>query len=208
MRSMRVSRLPPSAMRPCAPGPEDAESTDGYGQRGRERCADRPEERPADRFARCPAADLAFQAAGSLGRLCVFPGRWRLCCCAEGRLTFPLGQPAHWAHRAACPEQGRWVAGGDGYRRIRTARIGGREGRLFSIYWGQVSADSDGPVEWRKPVPPPRPKNSRSSSPSWADAQGIDDKQFSLTPEDLGVQITYLTRQPSKTECDFAVPSA
>jgi hypothetical protein len=144
MRSMRVSRLPPSAMRPCAPGPEDAESTDGYGQRGRERCADRPEERPADRFARCPAADLAFQAAGSLGRLCVFPGRWRLCCCAEGRLTFPLGQPAHWAHRAACPEQGRWVAGGDGYRRIRTARIGGREGRLFSIYWGQVSADSDG----------------------------------------------------------------
>jgi hypothetical protein len=32
-------------MRPCAPGPEGAESTDGYGQRGRERCADRPEER-------------------------------------------------------------------------------------------------------------------------------------------------------------------
>jgi hypothetical protein len=90
------------------------------------------------------------------------------------------------------------------------ARPGSAAGRgaLFSIYWGQVSADSDGPVEWRKPVPPPRPKNSRSSSPSWADAQGIDDKQFSLTPEDLGVQITYLTRQPSKTECDFAVPSA
>jgi hypothetical protein len=24
---------------------------------------------------------------------------------------------------------------------------------VFSIYWGQVSADSDGPVEWCKPVP-------------------------------------------------------
>ena len=29
----------------------------------------------------------------------------------------------------------------------------GREGAVFSIYWGQVSADSDGPVEWCKPVP-------------------------------------------------------
>ena len=24
---------------------------------------------------------------------------------------------------------------------------------MFSIYWGEVSADSDGPVEWCKPVP-------------------------------------------------------
>ena len=32
-------------------------------------------------------------------------------------------------------------------------RIEGREGAMFSIYWGQVSADSDGPVEWCKPVP-------------------------------------------------------
>ena len=29
----------------------------------------------------------------------------------------------------------------------------GREGAMFSIYWGEVSADSDGPVEWCKPVP-------------------------------------------------------
>jgi hypothetical protein len=52
---------PPSAMRPRVPGPEGAESTDGYGRRGRERCADRPEERSADRSARSLAADLAFQ---------------------------------------------------------------------------------------------------------------------------------------------------
>jgi hypothetical protein len=29
----------------------------------------------------------------------------------------------------------------------------GREGAMFSIYWGEVSADSDGPVEWCKPIP-------------------------------------------------------
>jgi len=29
----------------------------------------------------------------------------------------------------------------------------GREGAMFSIYWSEVSADSDGPVEWCKPVP-------------------------------------------------------
>ena len=32
-------------------------------------------------------------------------------------------------------------------------RLGGREGAAFSIYWGQVSADSDGPIEWCRPVP-------------------------------------------------------
>lgn len=32
----------------------------------------------------------------------------------------------------------------------RLPRIGGREGAVFSIYWGEVSADSDGPVEWCK----------------------------------------------------------
>ena len=29
----------------------------------------------------------------------------------------------------------------------------GGEGATFSIFWGEVSADSDGPVEWCKPVP-------------------------------------------------------
>jgi hypothetical protein len=32
-------------------------------------------------------------------------------------------------------------------------RIEGREGAFFCVYWGQVSADSDGPIEWCKPVP-------------------------------------------------------
>jgi DNA-binding transcriptional MerR regulator len=32
-------------------------------------------------------------------------------------------------------------------------KMEGREGAMFSIYWGEVSADSDGPMEWCKPVP-------------------------------------------------------
>ena len=35
----------------------------------------------------------------------------------------------------------------------RMPRIEGRQGAVFSIYWGEVSNDSDGPVEWCKPVP-------------------------------------------------------
>jgi len=35
----------------------------------------------------------------------------------------------------------------------RLPRMPGREGAMFSIYWGQVSADSDGPMEWCKVVP-------------------------------------------------------
>lgn len=35
----------------------------------------------------------------------------------------------------------------------RLPRPAGREDAVFSIYWGQVGPDSDGPVEWCKPVP-------------------------------------------------------
>ncbi len=35
----------------------------------------------------------------------------------------------------------------------RLPRMKGREGSVFSIYWGEVNDDSDGPVEWCKPVP-------------------------------------------------------
>jgi len=40
---------PPSAMRPCVPGPGAVERTDGHGRRGQERCPDRMQERYADR---------------------------------------------------------------------------------------------------------------------------------------------------------------
>ena len=113
-----------------------------------------------------------------------------------------------------------------------------------------MSADSDGPVEWCKPVPDAEAEGLAAQFPeltlrvepahreayvdlgragragstrrsgqlaeealrSWAEAQGIDPKQLSLTPEDLGVRITYLASRPltetSVPECDFAVPFA
>jgi DNA-binding transcriptional MerR regulator len=32
-------------------------------------------------------------------------------------------------------------------------RIGGPEGAVYAIYWGEVNDDGDGPVEWCRPVP-------------------------------------------------------
>jgi DNA-binding transcriptional MerR regulator len=127
-------------------------------------------------------------------------------------------------------------------------RIEGREGAFFCIYWGQVSADSDGPIEWCKPVPNDQAEELAAQFPeltlriepahreayialgpggqidatqwqlayealvSWRDAQGIEDKKLSLTPDDLGVRITYLATPPitetSVPDCDFAVPFA
>ena len=52
--SRRVSGPPPSATRPWASGSGAAESTDGHGRRGQERCADRPRERRAGRSASLP----------------------------------------------------------------------------------------------------------------------------------------------------------
>jgi hypothetical protein len=130
----------------------------------------------------------------------------------------------------------------------RLPRMGGREGAAFCIYWGEVSADSDGPVEWCRPVPAAEAEALAAQFPeltlrvepahreayvdlgpggqidatqwqladealrSWRDAQGIEDKQLSLTPADLGVRITYLATPPitdaSVPDCDFAVPFA
>jgi DNA-binding transcriptional MerR regulator len=38
-------------------------------------------------------------------------------------------------------------------RERRLPKLAGPDGAFFSIYWGEVSADSDGPVEWCRPVP-------------------------------------------------------
>ncbi len=54
-------------------------------------------------------------------------------------------------------EQGAWAFGKEFIAILRERplpRIEGREGAFFCIYWGEVSADSDGPVEWCRPVPP------------------------------------------------------
>jgi DNA-binding transcriptional MerR regulator len=53
-------------------------------------------------------------------------------------------------------EQGAWAFGKEFIAILRERplpKIKGRAGAFFCIYWGQVSADSDGPVEWCRPVP-------------------------------------------------------
>jgi DNA-binding transcriptional MerR regulator len=145
-------------------------------------------------------------------------------------------------------ETGAWVLGKEFaalVREQRLPRLKGREGAVFSIYWGQVSADSDGPIEWCKPVPDAEAKGLAAQFPeltlrvepahreayvdlgiggqidpaqwqladealrTWAEEQSIDPKKLSLTPEDLGVRITYLASSAaSAPECDFAVPFA
>ncbi len=48
-----------------------------------------------------------------------------------------------------------WALGKEFLRIVcdqRLPRLEGRGGGVFSIYWRQVSADSDGPIEWCKPV--------------------------------------------------------
>jgi DNA-binding transcriptional MerR regulator len=53
-------------------------------------------------------------------------------------------------------EQGAWALGKEFIAILRERplpKMNGREGAMFSIYWGEVSADGDGPVEWCKPVP-------------------------------------------------------
>jgi DNA-binding transcriptional MerR regulator len=53
-------------------------------------------------------------------------------------------------------EAGAWALGKEFIGIVRDQRLPrpeGRESAVFSINWGEVSADSDGPVEWCKPVP-------------------------------------------------------
>jgi DNA-binding transcriptional MerR regulator len=146
---------------------------------------------------------------------------------------------------------GLWAFGKEFIGLIRDQglpRMEGRAGAMFCIYWGEVSADSDGPVEWCRPVPAAEAEALAAQFPeltlrvepahreayvdlgpggqidasqwqlagdalrSWRDAQGIEDKDLTLTPEDLGVRITYLATPPitdaSVPDCDFAVPFA
>ena len=52
--------------------------------------------------------------------------------------------------------QGAWALGKEFIAVLRERplpKMEGRAGAMFTIYWGEVSADSDGPVEWCKPVP-------------------------------------------------------
>jgi DNA-binding transcriptional MerR regulator len=44
-------------------------------------------------------------------------------------------------------------------------KMGGREGAAFCIWWGLVNGDSDGPIEWCKPVPAAQAESLASHYP-------------------------------------------
>lgn len=53
-------------------------------------------------------------------------------------------------------EAGAWALGTEFVAILRQQRLPAMEGRAgaaFCIYWGEVSDDSDGPLEWCRPVP-------------------------------------------------------
>jgi DNA-binding transcriptional MerR regulator len=142
-------------------------------------------------------------------------------------------------------DQGQWAFGKEFIAIMRERplpKIEGREGAAFCIQWGWVSDDSDGPVEWCKPVPKaeahalakrypeltlrtepahwevfvPLPADygivqwqiAMESMQAWEqEHEGEDeDERVTLTPEDLGLRITYLAAGPASVDCDFAVP--
>jgi DNA-binding transcriptional MerR regulator len=146
-------------------------------------------------------------------------------------------------------EQAAWALGKEFVAILRERplpRLAGREGAMFSIFWGEVSADSDGPIEWCKPfssadadaIAAQYPELSLRTEPAhqeafitlpagnpvvqwqlasealhaWADEHAIRPAGLDLKPEDLGVRITYLAREPvtqaSVPDCDLAVPFA
>ena len=147
-------------------------------------------------------------------------------------------------------EQGRWAFGKEFIAILRERplpKIEGREGAAFCIWWGLVNGDSDGPIEWCKPVPAAQAESLASRYPelslrtepahweafvalpdggdeavhwhlagesleAWAEeqAQEPEGERLTLTPEDLGLRITYLasawgTEEPYR---DMALPFA
>jgi DNA-binding transcriptional MerR regulator len=65
-------------------------------------------------------------------------------------------------------EQGAWALGKEFIAILRERplpKMEGREGAMFTIYWGEVSADSDGPVEMCRPVPEEKAKALASHYP-------------------------------------------
>jgi DNA-binding transcriptional MerR regulator len=120
-------------------------------------------------------------------------------------------------------------------RHYRLPQIEGRAGAFFCIYWGEVSEDSDGPMEWCRPVPADEaealavhcPELTLRSERAHQEAfvkmgdgqiDGADWQLVSRSLEawgeqqheilgDLGLRITYLPSEVGQDSYqDFAVP--
>jgi DNA-binding transcriptional MerR regulator len=121
-------------------------------------------------------------------------------------------------------------------RHHRLPRIPGRAGAFFCIFWGEVSEDSDGPMEWCRPVPPGEaealaarcPELTLCAEPAHREAfvkigdgqidgaawqvvsrslEAWSEQQPDILPADLGARITYLPSEEGHDGYqDFAVP--
>ena len=120
-------------------------------------------------------------------------------------------------------------------RRYKLPTIEGRAGGFFCIYWGEVTEDSDGPMEWCRPVPADQaqalaarcPELTLRAEPAHHEAfvnigNGIDgaawqlvsrsleawsDQQPGMIRGDLGLRITFLpSEMPQGKYQDFAIP--
>jgi DNA-binding transcriptional MerR regulator len=70
--------------------------------------------------------------------------------------------------RSVDGQPGAWTLGKEfvGLLRQRPLpRMEGRAGAAFCIYWGEVSDDSDGPIEWCRPVPGDRAEDLAAQFP-------------------------------------------
>jgi DNA-binding transcriptional MerR regulator len=121
-------------------------------------------------------------------------------------------------------------------RHYQLPSIEGRAGAFFCIFWGEVSEDSDGPMEWCRPVPPDQaealatrcPELTLRAEPAHQEAfvtigdgqidsadwqvvsrslEAWGEQQPDFPPADLGVRLTYLPSEFGKGNYqDFAVP--
>jgi hypothetical protein len=110
-------------------------------------------------------------------------------------------------------------------RRRSLPRMHGKAGAPFCIYWSQVSEDSDGPLEWCRPVPDGRaqelagqyPELTLRTEPAHCEAfvnlgpgaevrpaqwQLVSEslhawaEEHATRPSDLGVRVTYVASTP------------
>ena len=121
-------------------------------------------------------------------------------------------------------------------RHYQLPQIPGRAGAFFCIFWGEVSQDSDGPMEWCCPVPTDEAEalaarcpelslraeaahqeafvtigDGQIDSADWhvvsRSLEAWAEQQPDILPADLGVRITYLPSEFGQDSYqDFAVP--
>ncbi len=121
-------------------------------------------------------------------------------------------------------------------RHYQLPQVPGRAGAFFCIYWGEVSEDSYGPMEWCRPVPAEEAEALSARCPDLtlrvepahqeafvnigdgqidgADWQVVSrsleawsEQQRDIRPAGLGLRITYLPSEVGlETYQDFAVP--